>query len=58
MINVGGKWYPFDVTWGILSGKLPVCHIFQGFFIVSVRLSGTDGASFGDQTDENGKFIK
>ena len=58
LINVGGKWYPFDVTWGILSGKLPVCHIFQGFFIVSVRLSGTDGASFGDQTDENGKFIK
>ena len=29
LINVNGKWYPFDATWGILSGKLAVCHVFQ-----------------------------
>ena len=32
LINVKGIWYPFDATWNILSGKLPVCHIFFNFF--------------------------
>lgn len=31
LIYENGKWYPFDSTWGILSGKLPVCHVFFGF---------------------------
>jgi len=56
LINVNGKWYPFDATWGILSGKLPVCHVFQGFFGISIRLIGSDGAMFG-RNDETGKYI-
>ena len=58
LINVNGKWYPFDATWGILSGKLPVCHIFQGFFGKSTKLVGTDAAVFGRNNTETGKFIK
>ena len=58
LIEVNGKWYPFDATWGILSGKLPVCHIFQGFFGKSITLEGTDAAVFGRNNTENGKFIR
>ena len=59
LINVNGKWYPFDATWGILSGKLPVCHVFQGFFGKSITLVGTDGAVFGrDNNREAGKYIR
>ena len=58
LIEVKGKWYPFDATWGILSGKLPVCHVFQGFFGKSITLVGTDAAVFGRNNSETGKFIK
>jgi hypothetical protein len=58
LIQVNGKWYPFDATWNILSGKLPVCHVFQGFFGKSIQVIGTDGAIFGKNNVENGKFIK
>ena len=58
LINVNGKWYPFDATWGILSGKLPVCHVFQGFFGKSITLVGTDGAIFGKNNHETGKYIR
>jgi hypothetical protein len=29
LVNLDGKWLPFDATWGIFSGKLPVTHIFK-----------------------------
>ena len=29
LINIDGKWLPFDATWGIFSGKLPVTHVFK-----------------------------
>ena len=57
LIQVNGKWYPFDATWDILTGKLPVCHVFQGFFGKSMQVIGTDGANFGRNNYENGKFI-
>jgi len=46
LINVKGKWYPFDATWNILSGKIPVCHIFFNFFNKSVKSNGTDLIDF------------
>ena len=58
LIKVNDKWYPFDSTWDILSGKLPVCHVFQGFFGKSTQVIGTDGAIFGNNNVENGRFIK
>ena len=58
LINVEGKWFPFDATWDILSGKLPVTHIFQGFFNNSVSLTGSDGAHFSKKEQETGKLIK
>ena len=31
LIKINNKWYPFDSTWGIFSGKLPVIHVFGVF---------------------------
>ena len=31
LIKINNKWYPFDSTWGIISGKLPVSHVFGKF---------------------------
>ena len=32
LVRINNKWLPFDATWGIFSGKLPVSHIFQNYF--------------------------
>jgi hypothetical protein len=32
LINLNNKWYPFDSTCGIFSGKLPISHIFDKYF--------------------------
>lgn len=32
LVRVNGNWLPFDATWGIFTGKLPVCHIFEAYF--------------------------
>ena len=58
LIKVGEKWFPFDSTWGIFSGKLPVCHIFKGFYNNEIDLNGSDGAVFENDNQENGKFIE
>jgi len=28
LIKIGNIWYPFDSTWGIYKGKVPITHIF------------------------------
>mgnify|MGYP002624431167 CR=1 FL=1 len=57
LIKVKEKWYPFDATWNILSGKLPVCHVFNGFFGNKISVIGKDDIIF-FQYEDNGKFIK
>ena len=37
LIKVNNKWYPFDSTWGIVSGKLPITHVFGCFFLLRRR---------------------
>ena len=32
LINLNNRWYPFDATFGIFSGKLPISHIFDRYF--------------------------
>ena len=56
LIKIDGKWLPFDATWGIFSGKLPVCHVFKQFFPGGTRVIGTDKIEFGNGKDE-GKFL-
>ena len=56
LIYIKDKWHPFDSTWGIFSGKLPVCHEFQGFFGRATNLMGTDRVAFGESTD-SGRFL-
>ena len=59
LVKVDGKWYPFDATWNILSGKLPVCHVFQGYFTKSDRVEyvSRDSVSFGEFRDD-GEFVR
>ena len=54
LINVKGKWYPFDATWNILSGKLPVCHIFENFFDGNTECDSYDDIVF---ASDNNKCI-
>ena len=42
LIKLDNKWYPFDSTWGIFSGKFPVCHIFGKFFRKYIESQGSD----------------
>ena len=56
LIKIKGKWLPFDATWGIFSGKLPVCHVFKQYFPSSVSVIGSDSIEFGKGKDE-GQFI-
>ena len=46
LIKLNNKWYPFDSTWGIVSGKLPITHVFSCFFNKAWYLSGRDNAQF------------
>ena len=57
LIKVNGKWLPFDATWGIFSGKLPVGHIFEDYFSRSIQVIGSDGVRFGERKI-NGKFLQ
>jgi len=49
LIKLGDKWYPFDSTWGILSGKLPVSHIFGVFYDKIRETDGTDDVNINDE---------
>ena len=48
IIKVNNKWYPFDSTNGIISGKLPISHIFSYFFYRPIRIKGSDHIKFDD----------
>ena len=56
LIKINNKWYPFDSTWGIVSGKLPVGHVFNFFFSKGYHIRGNDYVRF-DKTKVNGTFI-
>ena len=51
------KWYPFDSTWGILTGKLPVGHIFSSFTGKHICLRGRDHATI-NKSEMEGAFIE
>ena len=57
LIKVNNKWLPFDATWGIFSGKLPVCHIFYSYFANNVTTFGTDSIHI-ENKQVNGHFLK
>ena len=56
LVKIKGKWYPFDATWGIFSGKLPVSHAFTSFFNKGWSWSSSDNIEADDKF--SGKFIK
>ena len=57
LIQLNNKWYPFDSTWGIFSGKLPISHIFGTFSSKSRNTYGSDIIHF-DRQNMEGKYIE
>ena len=57
LIKINGKWLPFDSTWGIFTGKLPICHIFSCYFPEGIKTNGTDDINI-KPSEIKGKFIK
>ena len=51
------KWYPFDSTWGILTGKLPVGHIFSRFNWENLHFRGKDHPTI-NKREMEGVFIE
>ena len=56
LVRINGKWLPFDATWGIFSGKLPVGHIFEDYFLKTNKNEGTDKLEY--KYEISGKFIE
>ena len=55
LVRINNKWLPFDVTWGIFSGKLPISHVFQNYFQKTNFIITKD--KFINNDDIYGKFI-
>ena len=56
LIKINDKWLPFDSTWGIFSGKLPACHIFNTYFSRLTRTNGSDNIKI-IESQIKGKFL-
>jgi len=57
IIKINNKWYPFDSTWGIISGKLPISHIFSNYFNKPVQLRSRDPIKLEDTITTKIKYI-
>jgi len=55
IIQINNKWYPFDSTLGIFSGKLPVSHIFDTYYY-NILLYATEGLKM-EKNIVSGKLI-
>ena len=58
LVRVNGKWLPFDATWGIFSGKLPACHVFEDFFLKKNISSSIEKDNLKHLDEVYGKFIE
>ena len=56
LIKIGKKWLPFDATWGIFSGKLPISHVFKSFTGREFKTKGYDSINIGN-TIIKGKYL-
>ena len=56
LIEINKKWYPFDSTWGIFSGKLPITHIFRNYASYSKRKISFEYIKFGEEII-TGKYL-
>ena len=57
LVKVNEKWLPFDATWGIFSGKLPVNYIFERYFSKGINTKGNkikfvENKTFGKYLEE------
>ena len=57
LVKINDKWIPFDCTWGIWSGKIPITHIFSTYFGEKKSMV-THGEHLEFSSTMKGKFIK
>ncbi len=63
LIKIGNLWYPFDSTWGLFKGKVPITHVFSRIIVPGGFFSGgrvcDPGCVFSDEKETFvGKYIK
>ena len=56
LIKINDKWLPFDATFGIFTGKLPVSHVFVSYFMKNIIKEGSDKVII-KEAEIHGKFI-
>ena len=60
IIKIGNIWYPFDSTWGIYKGKVPITHIFiraGEFYLLSYFANG-DTSKIAGEEKLTGSYIE
>ena len=58
LVKINNKWYPFGSTWGILTGKLPVGHVFRNIENPSELFDKYNGFVDYGETISEVKFIE
>ena len=56
LIKINDKWLPFDASFGIFTGKLPVSHVFVSYFMKNIIKEGSDKVII-KEAEIHGKFI-
>lgn len=57
LIKLDNKWIPFDSTWGIVLGKVPITHIFSKYGTILRNCISSKGSTKMLDTKINGMYI-
>ena len=57
LIKLDNKWIPFDSTWGIILGKIPITHIFSNYGSLSRNCISSKGSTKFLDSKVNGMYI-
>ena len=57
LIKIDNKWIPFDSTWGIVLGKVPITHIFSKYGTILRNCISSKGSTKMLDTKINGMYI-
>ena len=58
IIKIGNKWYPFDSTWNLLKGKVPISHVYSNLDTDSAFTYTSTGGYITYEYKCQGKLIK
>ena len=62
LIKIGNLWFPFDSTWGLLKGRVPITHIFANVNLTNSYRCTYSNSGCGlisyDKCEMQGKYIE